>query len=138
MNAVASTTLLARHRFMLEMQLKHPGFTYCDPGPFIKNKERIKKIKKTNDSRHIFQNKLDKAWFQHDMAYENSKDLNRRTAAEKVLHNKAFDIAKNPKYDGYQHILASMVHKWFAKKTSGVIKNEVLSRKELAEIKRII
>ena len=52
----------------------------------------------------IYQNGIDKACFQHDMAYGNFKDLNRRTAADK-----AFDIAKNPIYDSYQRGLASMV-----------------------------
>ena len=50
------------------------------------------------------------------MAYEDFKDLNRRTAADKVLRDKAFDIAKNPKYDEYQRVLASMVYKFFDKK----------------------
>ena len=53
------------------------------------------------------------------MVYGDFKDLNRRTAADKVLRNKAFDIAKNPKHDGYQRGLASMVYKFFDKKTSG-------------------
>ena len=68
------------------------------------------------------------------MAYEDFKDLNRRTAADKVLHDKAFHIAKNPKYDGYERGLASMVYKFFDKKTSGSsFKNENISNKELAE-----
>ena len=68
------------------------------------------------------------------MAYEDFKDLNRRTAADKVLPNKAFNIAKNPKYDGHQRGLASVVYNFFDKKTSGSgIKNENISNKELAE-----
>ena len=60
--------------------------------------------------------------------------MNRRTAADKVLHDKAFDIAKNPKSDGYQRGLASMVYTFFDKKTSGSgTKNENISNKELAE-----
>ena len=56
------------------------------------------------------------------MAYGDFKDLKIRTAADKVLRDKAFNIAKNPKYDGYQRGLASMVYKFFDKKTksSGV------------------
>ena len=50
------------------------------------------------------------------MAYGDFKDLNRRTAADKVLHYKAFNIAKNPKYDEYQHVLASMTYNFFDKK----------------------
>ena len=68
------------------------------------------------------------------MSYGDFKDLNRRTAADKVLRDKAFNIAKDPKYDGYQRGLASIVYKCFHKKTSGSgIKNENISNKELAE-----
>ena len=58
---------------------------------------RIKKIKETRDSRYIYQNELDKACFQHDMASGDFKDLTRRTTADKILRDKAFNIAKNPK-----------------------------------------
>ena len=68
------------------------------------------------------------------MAHGDFKDLNRRTFADKVLRDKAFNIVKDPKYDGYQRGLASMVYKYFDKKTSGSgIKNENISNKELAE-----
>ena len=68
------------------------------------------------------------------MAHGDFKDLNRRTFADKVLRDKAFNIAKDPKYDGYQRGLASMVYKFFDKKNSGSgIKNENISNKELAE-----
>ena len=70
------------------------------------NKERIKKIKETRDSRYIYQNELDKACFQHYMAYGDFKDLNKRTAADEVLRNKPLNIAKDPKHDGYQQGLA--------------------------------
>ena len=66
------------------------------------NKERIEKFKETGHSRYIYQNELDKACFQHDMAYGDFKDLNRRTFADKVLRDKALNIAKDSKYDGYQ------------------------------------
>ena len=78
------------------MHLRQPGFTYSACGPFIKNKERVKRFKETRDSRCICQNELDKACFQHDMAYGDFKDLNRRTSADKVSRDKAFDIAKYP------------------------------------------
>ena len=67
----------------------------------------------------IYRNELDKACFQHDMVYGDFKDLARRTASDKVLRNKAFKIAKNPEYDGYQRRLASVVSKLFYKKSSG-------------------
>ena len=63
----------------------------------------MKKFNETGDLRYIYQNELDKACFQLDMAYGDFKDLNRRTYADKVLCNKAFEIAKDPKHDGYQH-----------------------------------
>ena len=79
----------------------------------------MKKFKETRDSRHIYQDELDKACFQHGMAYGDFKDLSRRTFANKVLHDQAFNIAKVPKYDEYQRGLASVVYKCFDKKTSG-------------------
>ena len=104
---------------MPETHLRQPGFTYRACGPFTKTKERIQKFKQTGDSRYIYRNELDTACFQHDMAYEVFKDLKRRTAADNVLRDKAFNVAKNPKYDGYQRGLASMVYKFFDKKTKG-------------------
>ena len=65
----------------------------------------------------IYRNELDKACFQHDMAYEKSKDLIKRTQSDKVLKDKVFKIANNPKYDGYQKGLASMIYKFFDKKS---------------------
>ena len=103
---------------MPEMLLKQPGFTYSVCGPFTKNKERIQKFKETGDTSYIYKNELDKACFQHNMAYGGFKDLARRTYSDKVFRNKAFDIAKNPKYGGYQRRLASMVYKFFDKKSA--------------------
>ena len=101
---------------MPEMNLRQPGTTYSACGLFTKNKERIKKFKETGDSRYIFQNELDKACFQLDTAFGYFKDLNRRTASDKVLRDKTFDIVKNPKYNGYQPGLVSVVYKSFDKK----------------------
>ena len=117
------------------MHLKQPGFTYSACVPFTKNKERIQKFKETRDTKYIYKNELDKACFQHDMAYGDFKDLARRTASDKVLRDKAFNIAKNPKYDGYQRGLASMVYKFFDKKSagSGVANNESKQNLQLAE-----
>ena len=55
----------------------------------------------TGDTNYIYKNELDKACFQHDEAYSNSKDLVKRAQSDKVLKDKAFAIANNPKYDGY-------------------------------------
>ena len=100
MNNIINKFLLAGDKFMPEMDLRQTQFTYSSCGPFTK--ERIQKFKKTGDTKYIYRNELDKACFQHDMAYGDFKDLTKRTAADKVLRNKAFNIANNPKYDGYQ------------------------------------
>ena len=84
--------------------------TYSTCGPFAKNKERIKKIKETNDSQYIYQNEVDKASLQHGMAQGDFQDLTRRAASDKILRYKTFSIEKNPKYDRYQRGLASMVY----------------------------
>ena len=104
---------------MPEMHLKQPGFTYSACGSFTKNKERIQKFEETEDTNYIYKNELDKVCFQHDMAYGDFKDLKRRTFSDKVLRDNAFNIAKNPKYDGCQRGLVSMVYKVFDKKSSG-------------------
>ena len=98
MNKIVKTFLLAGDKFMPQMHLKQPGFTYSTCG-------------------------FDKAWTdkaccQHDMAYGDFKDLKRRTASDKILRDKTFDIAKNPKYDEYQKWIASMVYKFFDKKSA--------------------
>ena len=82
---------------MPEMHLKQPTFTYSSCEPFTKNKERIQEFKETGDLRYIYRNDIDKACFQHDMAYRDFKVLAKRAALDKVLRNKAFNIARNPK-----------------------------------------
>ena len=111
--------LLAGDKFMPEMHLRQPQFVYSSCGPFTRHKERIKKFKQTDDTRYISRNELDKACFQHDSAYADHKDLINRTEADNVLKDKACDIASNPEYDGYQRGLASMVYKFFDKKSMG-------------------
>ena len=134
MNEIVIKFLLAGDKLMHEMHSKQLGFTYSACGPFTKNIERIQKFKETGESRCIYKNELDKACFQHDMAYGDFKDLAKRTASDKVLRDKAFDIAKIPKYVGYQRGLASMVYIFFEKKTSGsVANNEIKQNQQLAE-----
>ena len=119
---------------MSEVRLRQPGFPYSACGAFTKSKEWIQKCKETGDSQYIYQNERDKAFFQHEMFYGDFKDLNGRAASDKVLGDKTFNFVKNPRYDGYQCGLASMVYKFFDKKTSdGTGKNENISNKELAE-----
>ena len=112
MNNISNKFLLAGDKFMPEMFLRQPQFTYSACGPFTKNKQRIQKFKETGDTNYIYKNELDQACFAHDAAYSDSKDLTKRTVADKILKNKAFNIAKDPKYDWYQRGLASMVYKF--------------------------
>ena len=119
MNEIVNKFLLAGDKFMPEMYLKQPGFTYSACGPFTKNKERIQKFKETEDTKYIYRNELDKACFQQDMAYGDFEDLAKRTASDKVLRDEAFDIAKNRKYVEYQRGLTSMVYRFFDKKSAG-------------------
>ena len=106
MNETANKILLVGDKFMPEMHLKQLGFTKSDCGPFTKNKERIEKFMQTGNTDFIYKNKLDKACFQNDMAYDKKKDLVKTTQSDKVLKNKAFKIASDLKYDGYQRGLA--------------------------------
>ena len=135
MNEIINKFLLAGDIFMSEMHLKQPGLNYSACGPFTKNKEQIQKFKETGDSNYIYKNELHKVCFQYDMAYGDFKYLKRRTFSDKVLRDKAFNIAKSPKNDGYQRGLACMVYKFFDKKStgSGVANNEIKQNLQLAQ-----
>ena len=111
-----------------QMQLRQPGFTYSVFEPTRVNKEIILKFKEKGDSQYIYQNELDKACFQHGMAYGDSKDSPRRKASDKVLCVKTFSIASNQKHDRYQTSLASMVYNFFDKKPafSGSAKSKIM------------
>ena len=119
MKEIVNNVLLAGDEFMPGMHSKPPGFTYSACGPFSKNEERIQKFKETGDTNYIYKNEFDKACFQHDMTSGDFKDFTRRIASDNVLRDKAFNIAKNPKYDGYQRGFASVVSKFFHKKIKG-------------------
>ena len=118
MNEIVNKFLLVGDKFMPEMHLKQPGFTYSACGPFTKNKERIEKFMQTGNTDFIYRNELDKACLQHDMAYGKSKDLAKRTQSDRILRDKVFKIASDPKYNGYQRGLTSMVYKFFDKTSS--------------------
>ena len=96
MNEIINKFLLPGHKFMAEMHLSQPKFTYRACGQFTKNKWRIQTFKETWDSRYIYPNELDKLCFQHDVSYGDFKDLPRRTASDKTCNS-----ASNPNYDGY-------------------------------------
>ena len=118
MNNTINKLSLAGDKFMPEIHLRQPKFTYSACGPFTKHEQRIQKFKEL-DTNYIYKNELDMACFAHDAAYSDSKDLTKRTVADKILKNKAFDIAKDPKYDGYQRGLASMFINFFDKQSVG-------------------
>ena len=110
---------------MPELHLKQPGFTYSACGPFTKHRERIQKFKETGNLKHLYRN--DKTCFSHDAPCSDSKDLAKRTISDKVLKERAFETARNRNYEGYQRALATMVYKFFDKKTvSRISVNEQL------------
>ena len=120
-NEIVNKFLLVGDKFITEMYLKQHGFTCSACGPFTKNKQRIEKFMQTGNTIFIYKNELDKACFQHDLAYEKSGDLVKRTQSVKVLSDKAFKIEYDPIYDGYQRGLASMVYKFLIKNLVEVV-----------------
>ena len=117
MNKIINKFLLTGGKFMPELHLKQPGFTYLPCGPFTKHRQRIQKFRETGNLKHLYRNELDKACFAHDAAYSESKDLAKRTISDKTLKDRAYEIARNCNYDGCQGALESMVYKFFDKKT---------------------
>ena len=69
MNEIVNKFLLAGDKFMPEMHLKQPGFSYIACVPFTRNEQRIQKFMQIEDINYTYKNELDKACFQHDMAY---------------------------------------------------------------------
>ena len=118
MNNIINKFLLAGDKFMPEMHLRQPQFVNSACGPFTRHKERIKEFKRTGDTRLLYRNELDKACFKHDAAYAKYKDVQNRLISDQKLRNSAYDIAGNPKYDGYQRGLASMVYKFLDSKVA--------------------
>ena len=123
MNDTFNKLLLAGDKFMPEIHLRQPQFTYSAFGPFTKHKQRIQKFKETGDTNYIYKNELDKGCFVHDAAYLVSKYLTKRTVADKILKIKAFDE--------YQRGLASMVYKFFDSKVASPDKKSVGSGAKL-------
>ena len=75
MNEIVNKFLLVGDKFIPEMHLKQPGFTYSACGPFTRNKRRTEKFIQARNTDFIYRNELDKACFQHNMGYSKSKDL---------------------------------------------------------------
>ena len=96
-----------KSRFMKEQEAKGLKKT--------KKQTKNSKFMQTGNTDFIYNNEIDKACFPHDMAYGKTKDLVKRTQSDKVLRDKAFKIASDPKYHGYQRELGSMVYKFLIK-----------------------
>ena len=128
-NSIINKFLLAGDKFMPELHLVDPFVKkYSACGPFTKHTQRIQDLLNTGKLSYIYKNDLDKACFQHDMAYNKFKDLEKRTQSDIVLKNKSLKIASDPKYNGYGTGLASMVYKFFDKKSKGSgLKNQQLA-----------
>ena len=121
-NDLINKFLLVGDKFMPELHVYQPKIgKYSACTPFTEHTGRIQKFMPDGKLAHIYKNELDKACFQHDMACNKYKDLKGRTQSDIVLKNKAFKIASNPKYDGYQRALASMVWKFFDKRSKKVL-----------------
>ena len=129
MNKIINKSLLTGDRFMPDLHLKQPGFTYSARKPFTKHRERIKKLKETGNLKNLFRHELGKSCFGHVAAYSDSKDLAKRTISGTILKETAYEIARICGYDGYQRALASMVYKFFDKETG----SDVSVNKQLPE-----
>ena len=103
-------------------------------GPFTKHTKRTQNFMQDGRLSHIYKNELDKACFQYDMAYSKYKDLEKRTQSDVVLKKEAFKIATDTRKNGYERGLASMVYKFFDKKSKGF----ELENKELAKLNKPI
>ena len=96
-------------KFMPELHLQQPGFTYSACGPFTKYCKRVEKFREPGNLKHLYKNELSKVYFAHDAAYS---DLAKRTLS-KILKDRSYEIARSCNYGGYQKALASMVYKPF-------------------------
>ena len=89
MNKIINKFLLAVEKFVPELRLKQPRFTYSACGAFTKDRERIQKFRETGNLKHLRRNELDKALFAHDAAYSHNKDLVKRTISNKILKDRS-------------------------------------------------
>ena len=114
MNKIIDTFLLNGEKFQIsDSHLKQPGFTYSACGPFTKHRKRIQKFRETGNLKRLYRNKSDKTCFARDVAGSDSKDLAKRTISDNILKDRAYEIAKNCKYYGYQRALLSTVDMLF-------------------------
>ena len=101
MNEIISKCLLTGDKRFPELRLKQPGFTYGSCGAFTKRCERFQKVRETGHVKHLYGKGLAKAYFAHDAAYCDCKNLAKRTISDKLLKGRAYEIARNSNSDGY-------------------------------------
>ena len=134
MNSIINKFLLTADKVMPETHLRDLKVgTYRACGPFTRRKDRINKFIQTGDTNYIYKNELDKACFAHDAGYSDFKDIKNRTAADKILRDKAYEIAKDPKYYGSLRGLAYLVYQFFDKKTVGSGVKSIPQNEQLAD-----
>ena len=109
---------------MPKLHLRQPEFTHSACGRFTKHRGRIQKFREIDDLNYIYKKELDKVCFAHDAAYSDRKDIAQRTISDSILEERTYEITANPKYDEYQRGLASMVYKFFDKKTGSGAKKK--------------
>ena len=117
MNKVINKSLLNGDKFIPELDFKQTRCTYSVSGPFIKQWEGIQKFRETCNLKHLYKNELDEACFYHEVAYSDIKSLAKRTISDNILKDRAYEIIRNHKFDGYQRALASMIYKFRDKET---------------------
>ena len=99
---------MTEDKFMPELQLKQTGFTYSTCWLFTNYRKRIQTFRETGNLKHLYRNELDKACFAHDASYSDCKYLAKTTISDKILKDRAFEIARNCQCNGYQRVLASI------------------------------
>ena len=131
-NDIINKFLLVGDKFMPELRLWDPKVKkYSACSPFTKHTERIQIFMKDGRLSRLHKNQLDKAWFQHDAAYNNYKDFKNRTQSDIVSKNKACKVAADPKVDGFQRGLAAMVYKFLNERYKKVLGSGI-ENKQLA------
>ena len=134
MNNIINKFLLAADKFIPETHLEDLKVgTYSACGPFTRHKDGINKFIQTGDTDYIYKNELGKACFAHDAADSDFKDIKNRTAADNILRDKSYNIAKDPKSYGSQRGLPSMIYKFFDRKTAGSGVKSIPRNEQLAD-----
>ena len=93
MKKIIMKLLLTADKFILELHLQQPGFTYSACDPFSKHCGRIQKFRGTGNLKHFYRNELDKACFGHDASYSDSKDLAKTTTSDKISKGSAYEMS---------------------------------------------